>query len=362
MEPIRVSPDEKRPTHHISLTDGEKTIGLLLVDENNRQDELAFTGNPMDRTPLKFSEGNQKYSDMVYPWSTIAQETWVNGRGVKDYETDAASYYDSRRLWTMEGELKIAGLDHYTTGIRSQDMHAIGSVKWISMMQAQTYVAIKFTASADYSVRNIYLLLRRVGTPTTAITVALCSDDSGNPGTALQSTTIDTDDITDILAEYYKAQITAEAITGGTDYWIKISTANGTIDDHWKIGAEDTGGDTKESAAGSSWAAAGFDIYFRATDADVATNTYKLFQYRYQQWLIQNKGDGTQPALWVHGDFGVADANTGALSTLVDGSKSEIWVADEFIGCIVRVIKLERRHRRKAISPDHRQQHHHPDR
>ena len=175
----------------------------------------------------------------------------------------------------------------------------------------------KFTASASYSVVNIYLWIRRVGTPTTAITVSLCSDSTGNPGAVLQSTTIDTGDITDILAEYYKAQITAQAITSGTAYWIMVTSADGTTDNHWKIGAEDTSGVTKQSADGTTWVAAGFDMYFRATDADTTAYTYKLFQYRYQQWLIQNKGDGTQPALWVHGDFGVADPNTDALTTLV---------------------------------------------
>jgi len=339
MQRIVVAPGEKNPTHHISLSDGENNIGLIIVNNRGEANAKGITKGPIERTAVKTTSGNLKYGDFEYPWTPIAQDDWSGGRGSDDFEKDVTRYYDGRRANTMFANRLILGpQDTYGKGYRSQDFVLPGSVLWLAMVPGTTkYMAAKFTASASYTAAAIYMHVRRKGEPETALTIELCADSGGlEPSTVLQTASITTSNITDTLAEFYKSAITAQALTSGTAYWIKVYATAGDDENCWMVGVNNASGASKQSSNGTTWNSSDYDLYYRITAADTDCNI-RLFEYYYMMYAVKSFNDGTTaPKLYCNGDRGVADSNSGALSTLVDASKS--WVTDEWAGCVVRIV------------------------
>jgi hypothetical protein len=85
---ILVGPDIEQPTHHISLSDGFTTIGLIASNSQGDSNPFAITRAPVTRTAMKTTTGNAKYSDYEPPWTPIAQEDWSGGRGNDDFDKD----------------------------------------------------------------------------------------------------------------------------------------------------------------------------------------------------------------------------------------------------------------------------------
>lgn len=337
MRRVIVSPDQIKRTHHISLSDGQKTLGFIAVDGKGNAAPFSITRAPVNRTALKTTSGSQTYSDFEPPWSPVAQEDWSGGSGILDFDDNITRFWDANRInTTFTKKMFLGPQETYTTGLRNQVNNLPGDLTWTAMKPgSREYIAALFTANANFSAANIYIHVRRVGTPASSLTVELCSSSAGEPDAVLQTATITTTNINDTDARFYKAAITAEALSSGTLYWIKIYSSGGTDQDHWKVGVNNTGGASKESSDGATWSMSSVDLYYRVTDAETVKYPI-LFRYLYAQYLILN-GDSGAPALYINGDRGVADANTGVLTTLVDATKS--WTNDEWIGSIVYIFK-----------------------
>jgi len=330
---IRVSPTEPNPTHHISLSDGTTEIGLIIANVKGDAMPTAITASASPRTALKTSTGNTKWSDLEPPWTAIAQESWGNGRGQED-EDDPERFYDSRRANTMFDHIMLSPLETYATGIRSALQHLPGSVEWVSMLEGgKKYVAALLEPAVNVTVTQAYLLVRRRGTPLAALTVQLCANSAeSTPYTVLKTSTITTTDIPDTEAEFYRVAISSQALVGGSKYWIKVYCASSDDNNYWQIGCKDETGTDLESSDGTEWSACTTQLYYRVLAADSLPARVKFFQYKQQMFMVRS-GESGAPTLWINGDWGAADANTGALGTLVDASKN--WATDEWIGCIV---------------------------
>jgi len=335
---IKVSPDEKNPTHHISLSDGETEVGLVITNVKGDATPTAITGTANPRTALKTTSGNTKWSDLEPPWTAIAQESWAGGRGQED-EDDPTRFYDSRRLNTTFGTIMLSPLEQYTRGYgKKQNFSLPGSVRWISILSgARKYLAVKFTASDLYTVKYIELYVRRRGTPPASLSVALYSDSGDAPNAALETATITTTNIPDLEAEFYRITLTGVAIGSvpGASYWLRVTSSSADEKNYWQVGVKNASGTTKKSTDGSTWVADSIDLYYRLAEVDTYPSRLKFFLYKQQLFAIRSAGTGA-PTLLINGDIGVADANTGALSTLIDGTKS--WATDEWVGCIAVII------------------------
>jgi hypothetical protein len=333
---IRVSPKEPNPTHHISLSDGTTEIGLIISNVKGDAMPTAISGVASPRTALKTTTGNTKWSDLEPPWTAIAQESWSNGRGQED-EDDPERFYDSRRANTMFGSVLLSPLETYGTGIRKAVQHLPGSVEWASVIPGEkNYIAALLEPSTNMTVTQTYLIVRRRGTPASSLTIELCSNSAGNePDTVLQTSTIATTDITDTEAEFYRVAISSQALTGGVKYWLKIYATSADENNHWEVGCEDAIGDDLQSSDGSTWEACDMQLYYRVLAADSLPAAVRFYQYKQQMFMVRS-GESGAPTIWINGDWGAADANTGALGTLVDGTKS--WNTDEWAGCIVVLV------------------------
>lgn len=337
--PIRVSPTEARPTHHIALQDRSgRTVGLVLCDEKGqpiRSKDGLFTKIPVDTTAQKQTSGSSSYNDYEYPYSPIVQDDTSGGRGNLDFERDTTKYFDSFRARSGRPNRVYAGpLETYATGVRTAEQYMPGSVSWHKLTGTQRYLYRRFTASATFDIRLAWLLLRRKSTPSN-LTIQLRSDSAGSVGNLLASATIAYTDTADTLMEWMVPNLTY-SVASGTAYWLVVyasDTDNETA--HWMIGMKNSTGSTYYSASYSaSPSAYTKDLYMRLTDANT-NKTCIPYQYKEQQYFVISPETGS-PKLYIAGDRGTADSNAGQLSKLIDATKT--WTTNEFAGAVVKII------------------------
>ncbi len=332
---ISVSPDIDNPTHHVKLSDGTNDIGLIIVDSQGNVNQRAIVKAPVVRTALKTTTGNTQYSDYEPPWTPVDQNDWSGGRGQYAFETDVTRFYDSNRMNTMFAKKMFLGpQETYTTGLRKQDSALPGSVTWANLYGNTKYVARKFMAAESYDAKYVELIIKKIGEPEDDITVELCTNSGDEPDTVLKTLTASDDDVQDILSTQYCFEIeAAQALASSTYYWVKVYS-DGNEMNHWEVAVEDETGSSKTSTDDSTWTSAVIDLYFRVSEEETGYKTL-FFKYLYAQYCIRQTVAGVAPKLFINGDRGAADANTGVLGTLVDASKS--WTTDEWAGCVVAI-------------------------
>ena len=327
------------PSGHVSLYDGTTTVNFVLVDGVGNIDPQAIQRRAQNRTSLKGSEGGGTYADFEPPYIPVVQNDWSGGRGQEDFERDRSRFFDSYRLNTwMPNQVILGPQEQYTTGYRVDDYIMPGSITWTSLLSGTRYLAVSFSAEGG-AMDRVYLWIRRVGTGSVgAIKAELNNDSSGDPGTIRESqvitgATFGTDSAS-VLQEFVWSG--TNTLTGSTTYWIKINAESAdTTANHWEVGTSSTVGTTEQSSDNSSWSAASVGLYFRLVDAD-DDREHLYFEYKQGQYKVSKPTDTTAAQLWINGDRGTADSNSGALTTTVDATKS--WTTDEFIDSVVIIV------------------------
>lgn len=331
-----VSPTQTEPKYHVSLSDGTTTVGMILYSQTNdgpRPDYRAITRNPLARTAIKTSVGDNQYSDFELPYTSIPQDDWSGGRGSETFEDNTSRYYDGYNINTTKDGMILGPRETYSTGYRKQIVELPGNVTWTTLSDTTKYLARTFTTTSTSDMDAAELWIARVGTPTGTLTVELCANNAGNPGTVLQTATVTTATITDYISVLYKFDWTGtQGLENATVYWIKIYDA-GTPDasNYWQVLCNrDTATVTKKSADGTSWSAATRELYFRLKDADATAKAY-FFNYKGAQMAAMAYDDGSASKLYINGWQGVASA--GAATTITDDDAA--FTADEWIGSVV---------------------------
>lgn len=333
--PVRVAPDlpPTELTHHISLRDKSgRQLGLILCDSQGKLSP-QFSVIPQERTALKTTSGSSSYSDFQYPYSTIVQDDWSGGRGNLDFERDSTRFYDSFRMRTGRANKAYHGpQEQWANGYRSINQSTPGNVTFHTLTDTRRIIAIRFPASATYTAALAWIITRRKGTPAN-LTIAIHSDSSGNIGSSISSVSVASTRLSDILSEWLSETVSA-ALTSGTYYWIKVtgaSTDDG--DNHWDVAVNNSTGTTFYSADGTTYTAASFDLYYRLTPSNSSKRAI-FFEYKEAQYLVVS-GDSGAPNLYINGDRGAADSNSGQLTKLIDATKT--WTTNQWAGCVVMI-------------------------
>ena len=334
---VRVTPDEVEPTHHFSLRDRSgKKLGLTACHPNGTPldlyDPSLYVKQPVETTAMKQTSGASSYDIFDYPYSPIVQDDLSGGRASLDFERDSTKYYDSFRCLSGRANKAYAGpLEVYAKGVRSQDESLPGSVDFVQMTGTNRYIYKRFQASANYTVARAWSLLRRVSTPGN-LTFAIYSDSAGNVGSLQTSITVPYTRMDDILSEWLNETI-SQALSNGVFYWLVIYSAAGDDDKkHWKVAVKESVGTTYASSTFTTTPpAASFDLYFRLTAAEI-DKTCIPFEYKEQQYFVISGTTGA-PSIYMAGDRGAADANTGQLNKLIDATKN--WITNEHVGSVV---------------------------
>ena len=103
-----VSPTAQKPKHHVTLSDGTTTVGLIAVRAPRNKageyitspDENAIDIAPSQPLAIQTSQGNSEYSDREWPYMTLEQKDWSGGRGGETFEDDKSRYFDGYRVNT----------------------------------------------------------------------------------------------------------------------------------------------------------------------------------------------------------------------------------------------------------------------
>ena len=337
---VVVGPTEEQPTHHISLTDNEgNTLGLTLCDDNGqvvKSLKNQFTKRPYDTTAQKQTSGTSSYNDYEYPYAPIVQDDMSGGRGNLDFERDSTKFYDSFRARTGRQNKAYAGpLEKYATGLRDAKQSIPGSVSWHKLYGTQRYLYIRFDPAASFDAELIWLLLRRKATPED-LTIELRSDSAGDVGSVLDSITVEYTRLNDTLMEWLCDAGITYTVVSGTYYWLVVyADADDTEDNHWLVAMKNSTGTTYISETYDSTPTAYTkDLYYRLTPGDTDL-TCVPFTYKEAQYFIINATSGA-PSLYIAGDRGTADSNSGTLTKVKDATKS--WTTNIWAGAIVKVI------------------------
>lgn len=329
---VEVGPEVKNPTHHISLTDGNKTVGLIVCDSKGAADPYNISMSPNQRSSLRTKSGTTKYEDLEEPWSATAQDDWSGGRAQEDWETDTTKFFDSKRCQTAFNQIYCAPQDHYATGLKAAVTNYPGSVHWQKILPGTSY-AIKITLTAAMQAGQVYILLRRRGTPKTGLTVSLCS---GNPETVIKTHTYTTEEITDVLSEWRKFSFSNVTLAAGS-HWIVVKTVSGESSGYWQIGFKQITNNFKTQVSkGRNWTVyPNYDLYFRLAAADTGRHN-RFFVYKQLTFALSQLPTGS-PKLYMNGDIGMADSNSGHLNQVIDATKN--WTVNEWKGCRVGIIQ-----------------------
>jgi hypothetical protein len=294
-------PGMPNPKCDVELYDGrgKSTWGLKLDQGAKSINESASTSDSM---AVVMRDVGKKIGDFD------EQLDWSSGRGKEYLSLDPSGYYDARFAWTLTPQ-KIMPVPEwfYATGYRNQDGVLYGSLSYMALFPgapAYRYISSSFSASASYNADRCQLWIRRRGTPGT-LTFELCQNNAGSPGTVLQTVTVDTTTITDVLAVLYSFNWTGtQALISGTTYHIKVygaSTDNAA--NHWDIGTSLSQQVGRTSSDNSAWNSGLFGILFRMVDADV---DQRWFFYNREgiMYIVSKPASGTSvqyqwnPAAW----------------------------------------------------------------
>jgi len=323
MATVVCNPTTKNPTHHISLSDGISTLGFILRGADNRINAKSIRRNPRQ---------NGQYSPFT-------QSDWGGGRGIKDAQADRSRYADGKRAITRHaGTVMLGGQETYTTGYRATEQEMPGSLTWLSLLTTNRYRAVQVGATTSSNRKAIYLWVRRRGTPTSTLTLELCANNAGAPGTVLKTVTATTTNITDTVSQLYEFLFSSVyAVTASTAYWIKIYTSSAdSAANHWEIGTNAAGSvlyTNKTSSDGSAWSSPTDALYFRMVD-DTDQLGGLFFSYKGQTYFLTRPSGAAAPKLYINGDRGVA-TGTHSTTTLQDTTKS--WSTNEWAGAIVQI-------------------------
>jgi hypothetical protein len=304
---VSVSPNEAAPTHHISLSDGVDTIGLIAVGPNLEPDPLTISRSPVDRNPLKTLSGNSTYNDFNYPYSVIAQDDWSGGRAADLFEKDKTRFYDSYRVLTDRGgRLTLAARDNFARGLRAQEYSNWGGDLY--GFGGTTYGA-EITVAADMTEQHLYLLVAKLAAGASA-TVNLYAGTSTAGALVRTSSLGPAAPVSNVLG-WVSINLTSGALAAGT-YFLAIENVSSG---GWRIGV--LGGALLPARP----------IYRLASS--LASASAKYFEYKEQTYCAFGN------VVYMNGDRGACDSNAGQLNKLIDATKS--WLANEWVGCAVKL-------------------------
>ena len=319
-------------TDGFMLTDLDTDEKLMLIpcDTVGNFSWTGATRAPLQRTAAQMSSTSNQYSDLERPWISIPQEDWTGGRGNSIHTKDVTRYGDGKRAQAAFNEVIYNGpLDHYSTGFRNAITNCPGSLMWRKIVG---YIAIEINTPEAFNAGELYLHIRRRGTPQYNLVVELM-DVIGNAGTVLASHTYTTQEITDTLAEFRKFTFDDVALSNNRNYFIRVHCDGGTEEDHWEVGVKKTSSsNTLISPSRSNYRAADFELYYRIAEKQTGFIT-KFFIYEQLPFMIRQK-IGETPTLWLNGDIGKASSFTG--TTITDNTKH--WKTNVYAGARVGIV------------------------
>lgn len=320
-----------------SLTnlDTDESLMLIPCDSAGNFSWSGATRAPLTRNAMQTSTTANQYSDLTPPWNSIPQEAWSGGRGNALFTKDTTRFGDGKRVQTsFNSVIYNAPQEYYSEGFRKAITNWPGSMHW-ERIQKGRYIARAITPERTITVRELYIHLRRRGTPVSGLVARLYNGLSSS-STVLQSHTFTISEITDTLAEFKKWTFSGDqTLTANHTYYLVVYTSQSDKDNYWEVGCQANSADNTlvSTELLTGYKPASFDLYFRIAEYQAGTYRSKFFMYEQLIFQIRQTTSGN-PTLWLNGDIGVCSSR--ASVTITDNSKH--WATDCYKGAKLGIV------------------------
>jgi hypothetical protein len=305
----RITSGGADPTHHIKLTDGERTVGFVITDQSGDRDERTFRRFP--------------HSDPAQPYITEKQSSFGGGFGQPTFEENRSKYWRAHGVDTTKDALVLGPRFHHGKGtfVKAQDNLNATTFGWANVgVGGRKWVAIQFTPAQQWTATTyVKLFCRRVGTPP-SLRVRTYTNSGGSPGSLIHSQDFAADDVTtDPNGTWIRLAIPdTYTYAASTVYWL-VLTVTGSGNGEWYFGHKRSGSSGKKAADGVGWGSAGWDLYYRIY-GDNDNMVARWIDYKQQTYCLLDWDNTDDGELWMNGWRGAADSNSGNLNSLIDGS------------------------------------------
>lgn len=316
----------------------DESVELITSDSEGNFSYSGIVKAPLTRNAMQTTQSSGEWSDLEYPWQAIQQEDWGGGRGNLRFSSDKSRFFDSKRAQTAFNScIYNAPLEYYSDGsiTRAIATNCPGSLYWEKVSGKKKYILVKFICGANTLTGEIYIHLRRRGTPRSPLTVELVQGMSSV--NVLASHAYTTEEVTDTLAEFYKFTFDQITLTEGETYYVRVHSEAGSSEDYWQVGCSKTPlENTYISATGTNYETASFEMYYRIARPQ-ADYRAKFFTYEQLQFAVRQKGENGAPTLILNGDIGTTSSATE--NTLTDSAKE--WETDQWAGARIGLVYRE---------------------
>lgn len=248
--------------------------GLFTVQTLNTQPDATITD-----TTISFSEEAGSADDDIYDSNSglgslladdvVQVEGTSSNDGIYTVKTEDAAnleVQESELVYEAAGGSVTLRRRSYVTvkqNVAEEDAGASVSITAVGVEVAQSFTQ---EIDASWTVAEIALRVKRVGSPTDNLKVALHANNAGSPGAELDSGTIAGSDLSPNMGWVTVSLNNTDALSYGTTYWVVVSrTGTRSLLNYYMVDVDEdlsySGGGLK-LYNGSSWTT-------RATDADM---------------------------------------------------------------------------------------------
>lgn len=334
---VVTGPTQINPSHHVKLTDGTSTVGLVLVDGYGNPDARGFQSNPLGQ-PIKITQGESRYSDTLPPWEKVEMNDFSGGFGSREFDRDKSRYYWGLRAYTHNGSLSIGPQPVWTNGIYRNWTHKFIAYKWHDLTATNPYLAVKFTTTATTAITMVHFVAKLYYGK--SITVSIYTDVGGNPGVLVGSA--GTTGTTQSETQEYVVTVASGALSNTTDYWLVFhSSLSGTETNSILCALNDDAPVAKYGTSVPAWTRTETLISYYAPFFVIGQrygdNKHHFFEYKGALYAALQFDAGTTSYLFLGGDQGVVKAGGSATSVTSDSGVAT-WAADEAIGCVFIIV------------------------
>ena len=278
MNRVNVDYDKKQIVSDIfTLTNvaTDESLSFIPSDSEGNYNYRGISMTPIMRNAMQTTQTAGEWTDLEYPWMAIPQEDWTGGRANLRFTVDKSRYYDSYRAQSAFNSVIFnAPLDYYSTGYRTAVTNWPGDVHW-KELRNKTYTA-SIIPEQNILVHNIYLLLKRRGTPDDVLKVKIYK--TSDETVTSEEIEISVSEV-DIISKFHRVEFETDfSLTAGTAYTLEVSCESGTMKDHYEIGM-----------TGTTLIA---EPYYRLTEEETDKQA-KFFTYEQLQFMVRQEPNGT---------------------------------------------------------------------
>ena len=323
MSRVNTNYDEKQTISEIfQLTNvvSNESIALIPCDSAGNFSIAGVTRAPIQKNAIQTTSQGGEWSDLEYPFMAIQQEDWTGGRANYRFSGDTSRFFDSKRAQTAFNECIFnAPLDYYSTGFKKAYTNHPDSIQFIKLHGDVQHIIKKISVD-NFTCGNIFIHLRKRGTPKEGLTVRLLNNMNSN-SEIYASHTYTNEEVTDITSEFYKFSFTGINLNG--DVYLEVFSENTEEDNYWEVGCVNRiNMETYKSSSGSGWELFKMDLIYRLDSPQQDIRT-KFFEYNQLLFMIKQNPQNN-PSLWLNGDIGKISSS--ATHSITSSGKN--WATD----------------------------------